>query len=56
VGVLSSGKLWGRNANVDSLSSGGGPMIAAGWHTLVRVWTGQQVRQYVNGVRTDTRR
>jgi hypothetical protein len=24
--------------------------------TLVRVWTGQQVRQYVNGVRTDTRR
>ena len=24
------------------------------WHTLVRVWDGQQVRQYVDGLRTNT--
>jgi hypothetical protein len=28
--------------------------ITAGWHTLVRVWDGQQVRQYVDGLRTKT--
>ena len=52
--MLSSGKLWGRHANVDSPASGSGPTITAGWHTLVRVWTGQQVRQYVDGMRTNT--
>jgi hypothetical protein len=52
--VLSSGKLWGRQANVDSPAAGSGPTITAGWHTLVRVWDGQQVRQYVDGQRTNT--
>jgi hypothetical protein len=52
--MTSSGKLWGRHANVDSPASGSGPMITAGWHTLVRVWDGQQVRQYVDGLRTNT--
>ena len=28
--------------------------ITAGWHTLVRVWDGREVRQYVSGLRTDT--
>jgi hypothetical protein len=51
--ALSSGKLWGRHANVDSPASGSGPTITAGWHTLVRVWDGQQVRQYVDGLRTN---
>jgi hypothetical protein len=40
--------------HVGSPSSGSGPSIAAGWHTLVRVWDGQQVRQYVDGLRTNT--
>jgi hypothetical protein len=26
----------------------------AGWHTLARVWDGQQVRQDVDGLRTNT--
>lgn len=50
--MLSSGRLWGRQANVDSPASGSGPLITAGWHALVRVWDGQQVRQYVDGRRT----
>jgi hypothetical protein len=52
--MLSSGRLWGRHANVDSPASGSGPTITAGWHTLLRVWDGQQVRQYVDGLRTNT--
>jgi hypothetical protein len=52
--MTSSGKLWGRHAGVNSPSSGSGPTIAAGWHTLVRVWDGREVRQYVDGVRTNT--
>ena len=36
--VLSSGKLWGRHANVNSPSSSNGPTSPTGWHTLVRVW------------------
>ena len=40
--------------NVDWISSGSGPTITAGWHTLVRVWGGQQDRQYVDGLRTNT--
>jgi hypothetical protein len=31
--------------------SGSASTITAGWHTLVRVWDGQQVRQYVDGLR-----
>lgn len=50
---LALGKLWGRHANVDSPSSGSGPTITAGWHTLVRVWDGRQVRQYFGGLRTN---
>jgi hypothetical protein len=46
--------LGGRHANVDSPASGSGPTITAGWHTLVRVWDGQQVCQYVDGLRTNT--
>jgi hypothetical protein len=34
--MTSSGRLWGRHANVDSPASGSGP--TAGWHTLERVW------------------
>jgi hypothetical protein len=34
--------------------SGSGPTITAGWHTLARVWDGQQLHQYVDGVRTNT--
>ena len=52
--VVSSSRLWGRHANVDSPSSGSGPTITAGWHRLVRVWDRQQVRQYVDGLRTNT--
>lgn len=52
--MTSSGKLWGRHANVNSPGSGDGPTITAGWHTLVRAWDGREVRQYVDGVRTDT--
>ena len=52
--MTNSGRLWGRHANVDSPASGSGPTITAGWHTLVRVWDGQQVRQYVDGLRTNT--
>jgi hypothetical protein len=52
--MLSSGKLWGRQANVNSTSSSNGPLITAGWHALVRAWDGQQVRQYVDGLRTNT--
>jgi hypothetical protein len=44
----------GRWRGVDSPASGSGPTITAGWHTLVRVWTGKELRQYVNGMRTDT--
>ena len=54
--MTSSGRLWGRHANVNSPSSSNGPLITAGWHTLVRVWDGQQVRQYVDGLRTNTLR
>ena len=50
--MTSSGRLWDRHANVDSPASGSGP--TAGWHTLERVWNGQQVRQYVDGLRTNT--
>ena len=39
--------------HVGSPSAGSGPSIAAGWHTLVRVWD-RQVRQYVDGLRTNT--
>ena len=52
--MLSGGKLWGRQANVNSPASGSGPLITAGWHTLARVWDGQEVRQYVDGLRTNT--
>jgi hypothetical protein len=52
--MVSSSRLWGRHANVDSPASGSGPTITAGWHTLVRVWDGQQVRQYVDSLRTNT--
>jgi hypothetical protein len=52
--MTSSGRLWGRQANVYSPSSSNGPLITAGWQTLVRVWDGQQVRQYVDGLRTNT--
>ncbi len=52
--MTSSGRLWGRHANVDSPSSSNGPLITAGWHTLIRVWDGQQVRQYLDGRRTNT--
>jgi hypothetical protein len=38
----------------DSPASGSGPTITGGWHTIVRVWDGQQVRQYVDGLRTNT--
>jgi len=40
--------------NVNSPSSGNGPLITAGWHTLVRVWTGREIRQYVDGLRINT--
>jgi hypothetical protein len=52
--MISSSRVWGRHANVDSPSSGSGPTITAGWHTLLRVWDGQQGRQYVDGQRTNT--
>jgi hypothetical protein len=52
--MTSSGRFWGRHANVDSPAFVSGPSITAGWHTLVRVWDGQQVRQYVDGLRTNT--
>jgi Concanavalin A-like lectin/glucanases superfamily len=52
--MLSGGRLWGRHANVNSPASGNGPPITAGWHTLVRVWDGQEVRQYVDGLCTNT--
>jgi hypothetical protein len=29
-------------------------VIAAGWHKLARVWDGREVRQYVDGLRTNT--
>jgi hypothetical protein len=48
--MTSSGRLWGRQANVNSPSSSNGPRITAGWHTLVRVWDAQQVRQWRSGV------
>jgi hypothetical protein len=54
--MLSGGRLWGRQANVNSSASGSGPLITAGWHTLARVWDGREVRQYVDGVRTNTAR
>lgn len=44
----------GPPRNVDSPASGNGPLIPAGWHTLVRGWDGQQVRQYIDGLRTNT--
>ena len=45
----------GRHANADSPASGSGPTIsAAGWHTLLRVWDGQQVGQYLDGLRTNS--
>ena len=52
--MLSGGRLWGRQANVNSPASGSGPLITAGWHTLARVWDGREVRQYVDGLRTNT--
>jgi hypothetical protein len=52
--MLSGGRLWGRQANVNSPASGSGPLITAGWHTLVRAWDGREVRQYVEGLRTNT--
>ena len=39
--MLSGGRLWGRQANVNSPASGSGPLITAGWHTLARVWDGR---------------
>jgi hypothetical protein len=53
VGTLLRG-LWGRYANLDCPSESNGPTITPGWYTLVRVWDGQQVRQYVDGLRTNT--
>jgi hypothetical protein len=35
--MTSSGRLWGRQANVDSPASGSGPIITAGWHALLEV-------------------
>jgi hypothetical protein len=35
-------------------ASGDGPTITAGWHTLARVRDRQEVRQYVDGLRTNT--
>lgn len=35
-------------------ASGNGPTITAGWRTLVRVWDGREVRQYVDGLCTNT--
>jgi hypothetical protein len=52
--MTTSGKLWGRHANVNSPASTSGPLITAGWHTLVRVWDGREVLQYVDGVRVTT--
>jgi hypothetical protein len=52
--MVTSGELWDRHANVDSLSSGSRPTITTSWPTLVRIWDGQQVRQYVDGPQTDT--
>jgi hypothetical protein len=43
-----------RFANVDSRAYGSGPTITAGWHALVRVWSEQQVRQYVDGLYAST--
>ena len=43
-----------RHADAESPSSGNGPLITASWHTLVRVWDGREVRQYVDGLRTNT--
>ena len=48
------GKLWGRQAKVNSPASGSGSLITIGWHTLVRVWDGQEVQQYVDCLRTNT--
>ena len=42
--MTSSGRLWGRHTNVNRPPSSNGPLIAAGWHTLVRVWTGREIR------------
>ena len=47
-------RLWGRHAGIDSPFSVSGPALPAGWHTLVQVWDGREVRQYVNGIRTST--
>jgi hypothetical protein len=33
---------------------GSGPTITGGWHCAGRIWTEQQVRQYVNGLHTST--
>jgi hypothetical protein len=35
--MTSSGRLWGRQANVDSPASGSGPIITAGWHAPLEV-------------------
>ena len=43
----------GPHASVDSPASGSGPTITADW-PLVRIWDGQQIRQYVDGLRTNT--
>ena len=43
-----------RHANINSPTSSAGPLITAGWHTLARVWDGREVRQYVDGLRTNT--
>jgi hypothetical protein len=49
--MLSGGRRWSRQANVNGPASGSGPLITAGWHTLARVWDGREVRQYVDGLR-----
>jgi hypothetical protein len=36
--VVSSGRLWGRHADLDCPSEDNGPAITPGGHTLVRVW------------------
>jgi len=53
-GVLRSGssstghRLWTTSSG-RRLEESSGPLVTAGWHTLVRVWHEQQVRQCSRG-------
>ena len=52
---MTNGRLNGRHAGLNSPVSGSGPLIStAGWHALTRTWDGQQVRQYIDGLRVST--